>query len=78
MRKEPLKYLTKEDLIGIIKTNPETKRLAQMRLIITVHKRIDDIINKQAKCDMTTPDGLARYVELEAEYKKWTRIQEQL
>lgn len=78
MRKDPLNYLTKKELIEVIKTNEAVYRLANVRLINSVHEKINKIIDKQAECDLSTSKGLAEYVELEAEYKKWTRIQERI
>lgn len=78
MKKDALTYLTKEELIDIIKTSPTLKRQAHIKACESVYNKINSIIDKQEKCDITTTDGLAKYVELEAEYKKWTKIQGRL
>ncbi len=78
MKKDPLTYLTKEELIQIIKTSPTLKRQAHIKVCESVYNKINSIIDKQEKCDLATSEGVARYAELEAEYKKWTKIQERL
>ena len=78
MRKDPLNYLTKKELIAVIKTNKEAYRQANMKLIGIAYEKINRIVDKQAECDLATSEGLAKYVELEAEYKKWIRIQERI
>jgi hypothetical protein len=74
MKKESLKYLSKDELIEIIMSDKMLGYKAFRKLNDVVAKRIDAIIDKQGKCDYFSDE----YRKLEKEYEKWTKIQENL
>jgi hypothetical protein len=74
MKKESLKYLSKDELIEIIMSDKMLEHKAFRKLIDVVAKRIYAIIDKQEKCSPFSDE----YQKLEKEYEKWTKIQENL
>jgi hypothetical protein len=74
MKKESLRYLSKDDLIEIIMSDGRLTHKAFYKLNDVVSQKIDEIIDKQGKCDYFSDE----YKKLEKEYEKWTKIQENL
>lgn len=78
MKRENLKYLSKSDMMDIIMSEPITERRAFYKVIELVCDKIQAIIEEQTECDITTYNGRLRYAQLEKEYTKWSKIQENL
>lgn len=78
MTKKSLKYLSKDELIEIIVSDKYLERQAFNKLNEIVHKKIVSIIDDQERCDLSTYEGHMNYARLEKEYKKWSKIQENL
>ena len=78
MKRESLKYLSKSDMMDIIMSEPTTERRAFYKVAELVHNKIQAIIEEQGKCDLMTYNGRIQYAQLEKEYIKWSKIQENL
>lgn len=78
MKEESLNLLSKKELIEIIKSDILWETKAGMKVIEIVHKKVTNIIDEQKKCNLLTVTGIAKYEELEKQYKKWSNIQENL
>lgn len=78
MKKTTLSMLTKSQLIDIIMSDRMWERKAFYMVLDMVGKKIDSIIDEQEKCDFSSTQGRARFYELEKEYEKWSKIQNNL
>lgn len=78
MKSESLKYLSKSDMMDIIMSEPITERRAFYKVTELVCNKIQAIVEEQTKCDLMTYNGRLQYAQLEKEYIKWSKIQENL
>jgi len=78
MNKTTLSMLNKSQLIEIIVSDKMWERKAFCKVLDMVSKKIESILDEQEKCDFSSVQGRARYQELEKEYKKWSKIQDNL
>lgn len=78
MNKTTLGLLSKEELISIITSDIMWERKAFYKVLDLVGKKIDSILDEQDKCDFMTAKGREEYYRLEKEYKKWSKIQDNL
>jgi hypothetical protein len=74
MKKESLRYLSKDDLIEIIMSDGRLTHKAFHKLNNIICKKIDEIIEEQQNYYYFSDE----YQKLEKEYEKWTKIQENL
>lgn len=78
MNKSTLGLLSKEELISIITSDIMWERKAFHKVLDLVGKKIDSILDEQDKCDFMTAKGREEYYRLEKEYKKWSKIRDNL
>ena len=78
MNKTTLSMLSKSELIDIIQSDRMWETKAFRKILSIVENKINSIIDEQEKCDLMTMSGRERYEELEKEYKKWSKIQDNL
>lgn len=78
MNKTTLELLSKEELISIITSDKMWERKAFHKVLDLVGKKIESILDEQDKCDFMTAQGREEYYRLEKEYKKWSKIQDDL
>lgn len=78
MNKTTLGLLSKEELISIITSDKMWERKAFHKVLDLVDKKIESILDEQDKCDFMTAKGREEYYRLEKEYKKWSKIQDNL
>jgi ParB-like chromosome segregation protein Spo0J len=74
VKREILKYLTKEDLIDIIVQDENLSRRAAYRLRDLADRKIIEISERQKECGVPS----AEYWELEEEYKSWAKVRRYL
>lgn len=78
MTKTTLGLLSKEELISIITSDIMWERKAFHKVLDLVSKKIDSILDEQDECDFKTAKGRKEYDRLEKEYKKWSKILDNL
>lgn len=78
MNKTTLSLLDKKDLIKIILSDKMWERKAFMKVLELVSNKINSILDEQEKCDLMTAAGRMEYYRLEEEYKKWSKIHDEI
>ena len=78
MNKKTLSMLSKSELIDIIQSDRMWETKAFRKVVSIVGNKINSILDEQEKCDFMTASGRLKYQELEEEYKKWSKIQDEL
>lgn len=78
MNKTTLSMLSKSELIDIIQSDRMWETKAFRKVLSIVGNKINSILDEQEGCDLMTMSGRKRYEELEKEYKKWSKIQDEL